>query len=142
MPIIPHTLSEPHAGTRGYCVRNPGTVAALLFALLAALFGRKNPLAPTWHPLPNLDSDTGFDADSDFDTIGEATLALYAAIAAATHTGWHSDCESPLLYVLGPRPNRGLRPIPRVTPVPRPRIARAPPARQIRASRSRRRRTP
>ncbi len=88
-------------------------IEALLLCLLAALLPRQVRHDGAWHPL---------------------SLPSHNAPAPTTpdlrgpHDGTHLVCESPLLYVIGPGPNRGLRPRPRALPVPRPRIARAPPA--------------
>jgi hypothetical protein len=44
------------------------------------------------------------------------------------HDGTHLVCEHPILWVIGPGPCRGMRPISRRTPLLRPRIARGPPS--------------
>ena len=90
---------------------------ALFLPLLAALLGRpRHPRA--WHlapiPLP---------AEPPL-----CRLAPAAPFGARTASdGTHLACESPILYVLGPGPNPGLRPRPRATPITRAPIARAPP---------------
>jgi hypothetical protein len=112
---MPHLAPLPHgrsASAGENCVRHQDRIAALLMALLAALFGRRRTRTPDWHPAPD-----------EYDWDSEAPHAY----AYVEHCGWRRDCTSPILYVIGPGPNLGLRPHPRTQPVPRPRIARAPP---------------
>jgi len=47
----------------------------------------------------------------------------------SVHEGTHMVIEHPIMYVFGPPPRRGMRNLPRTTPVIRPRIARGPPMR-------------
>jgi hypothetical protein len=106
MPLAPHPLSAPRPGaadTRAHFLET------LLLALIAALLGRRSTRAATWHPAP----------DSDFD------VEPLAYAAPLRH--WHADCESPILYVIGPGPNRGMRKRERALPIPHPKTARAPP---------------
>ena len=88
------------------CLR--AALEALILSLLAALLGRRHLRA--WHPIP------------DPTPIGPATPVLRLPT-----DGTHLVCEHPILWVIGPGPNRGLRPTPRATPIARPRLARAPP---------------
>ena len=93
------------------------TLEALILALLAALLGRRR-CTSAWH---------------------HAAAHLPAEIPCPTHApapppsartasdGTHLLCESPILYAIGPGPNRGLRPHPRAMPIAQARIARAPP---------------
>ncbi len=86
-------------------------IEALILALLAGLLARRPRFAGAWHPIP------------DPTPIGPATPVLRLPT-----DGTHLVCEHPILWVIGPGPNRGLRPRPRAHPIPRPRTARAPPA--------------
>jgi len=115
MPFLNPDLASHPATPGENCVRNQGLIATLLIALLAALFGRRRAITPAWHPAPD---------ENDWDS------EIPTAYTYAEHCGWHRDCESPILYVIGPGPNRGLRPLPRALPPARPRIARAPPRAQ------------
>jgi hypothetical protein len=87
----------------------------ILLLVLAAVLGRR----PRWHHAP-------------VPFIEEAPLPFPHAPAPirirSIHDGTHLVCEHPILWVIGPGPNRGLRPRARAMPVPRPKIARAPPA--------------
>jgi hypothetical protein len=86
-------------------------IEALILALLAGLLGRRRPLDSVWHPAP----------------LPEPAPPAILRVRHI-HDGTHLVCEHPILWVIGPGPNRGLRPRPRAHPIPRPRIARAPPA--------------
>jgi len=119
MTHIPHPQAGPCVAPWGNCVRNPGLLELLLRALLATLFGRPRTLA--WHALTSARPDID-DAWAD-----EEEYAFDDAYAAPRRH-WHADCEHPILYVIGPPPNRGMRALPRRTPAPRARTARAPPA--------------
>lgn len=103
------------------------TLEAFILALLAAILGRRR-TAANWHPLSPLDY-VNDDEDLPY-------AALYASVVAhppvlrrhytlPIHT--HQGIEHPLLYVLGPGPNRGMRPTPRHIPHARLTTARAPP---------------
>jgi hypothetical protein len=100
---------------------------AVLLALIAALLGRP----ARWHallrqlPLP---------ADPDQDEILWADIAWTEALPVRAPLvvrlptdGTHCVCEHPILYVIGPGPNRGMRALARAMPEPRPAHARAPP---------------
>jgi hypothetical protein len=105
MSLAPHPLAQPRLGagdTRAHLLET------LLLALLAALLGRPRLRAAAWHPAPEPEQPA-------------------TSLLAAPRRHWHADCESPILYVIGPGPNRGLRPIPRILPIPHPECARAPP---------------
>jgi hypothetical protein len=91
-------------------LRVPAVLDALLLALLAALLGRPARIACIRHPAP------------DSPTSPAAPLPIRLPT-----DGTHLVIASPLLYVIGPGPNRGMRPHARPTPRPRPRSARAPP---------------
>ena len=80
-------------------------IDALLLGVIILLLGRLERIAQTWHPAPA--AETGEDSTRD-------DASLHALIR--------------LLYVLGPRPNRGMRPHARPTSLRRPRSARAPPS--------------
>ncbi len=91
---------------------------ALILSLLSVLLGRRRqPQAwlyePAWIeeyalPFPQADS-------------------VRPIRIRSIHDGTHLVCEHPILYVIGPGPGKGMRPIARSTPVLRPRHARAPP---------------
>ncbi len=105
--------SAPGAAAK---LRLHAALEALILALLAALLGRRHTRAwhhaaariPTEFPHPTQAPALPLRARTPFD-------------------GTHLVCEHPILWVIGPGPNRGLRPLPRVEPVARPRRARAPP---------------
>lgn len=119
MPLVPHPLAGPRVAAAGSRVRTAGLLEILLRALLAALLGRPRGLVPL---ATAATSHCALLADAD-ELWTEHTAYAYAAPLR----GWHADCESPILYVIGPPPNRGMRRRPRATPLPCPRIARAPP---------------
>ena len=94
---------------------------AILLSLLSVLLGRRRPWLYT--------SATHIDAE---------WLEAYALpfpqaesprpiLVRSVHDGTHLVCEHPILWVIGPGPCRGMRPISRATPVARRRTARAPP---------------
>jgi hypothetical protein len=120
-PAAQAPRQPPRQGAEATRVRI--TLETLLLALLAALLGRAMALHPS--PAPDLDSDSDWDWNPDWDFVLNpgAGPRLYAAPLR----GWHADCESPILYVIGPGPNRGMRALPRAIPTPRPESARAPP---------------
>ena len=110
------------SNARGNCAQIPSFLQTLL-ALIAALLGRPRALTPAWHPLDTHEAAPWHDE-------GTAEVEPYAwpegqYWSPLTHN--HADCDPRILYVIGPRPNRGLRPLPRKTPLPRPKTARAPP---------------
>ena len=123
---MPHP-AHPQASlsnARGNCAQIPSFLQTLL-ALIAALLGRPRAraLTPAWHTLSAHEATPWHDE-------GTAEVEPYAWSegqywSPLTHN--HADCDPRILYVIGPRPNRGLRPLPRKTPIPRPRTARAPP---------------
>jgi len=93
-------------------IRASAALENLLLALLAALLGQPLRSARVWHPNP--------------ETSTSAPAPLRARLPTdSTHAG----LASPLLYVIGPGPNRGLVPHARPAPRLRPRSARAPPSR-------------
>jgi len=89
-------------------IRASAALENLLLALLAALLGQPRRAARIWHPNPETN-----------------TPAPLRTPQPSDHT--HAGIVSPLLYVIGPGPNRGLVPHARPTPRMRPRSARAPP---------------
>jgi hypothetical protein len=116
----PANLTPP--ASPGAAVRLRATLEALILALLAALLGRRR--ARAWHhaPAPYLE---------------EWPLPLPLPDSRppppirSIHDGTHLVCEHPILYVIGPGPNRGLRPRPRAMPLPLAQVARAPPRPKI-----------
>ena len=96
------------------------TLEALILALLAALLGRRRYTSAWHHAASHLPTEIPTHAPAP------------PPHARTASDGTHLTCESPILYVIGPRPNRGLRPLPRVEPIAQPRIARAPPRALIR----------
>ena len=108
MTSHPPSLAEHFAGMRaalqpqtGELRPHAGALDAMLLALLSALLGRLVRLARAWHP-----------AQEETDQEAEAPLFPVA-----------------LLYLFGPRRNRGMHPHARTTPIAQPRTARAPPPR-------------
>ena len=103
------TLADRFAGLRAALEERPGeprplaaaALDAMLLALLVSLLGRLERLARTWHPAP---------AQEETDP-----------------QAWPPLFPPSLLYLLGPGPNRGMRPHARVVPIACPRTARAPP---------------
>ena len=102
--------------------RPDSVLRTLILALLAALLGLR-PRARARHAA----------------LAGAATYAPWAELppeddeyalpdyAWPEYDGTHMTCVSPLLYVIGPGPNRGMRRLARKIPLARPRLARAPP---------------
>jgi hypothetical protein len=127
-PITPAEAAaapRPRAGADR--ARAPAMVLeSLILHLLALLFGRpRRPrawhiarcdIAPwhiaPWHHAPERPSPA------------EPPRPLRVR---SIHDGTHLVCEHPILWVIGPGPNRGMRPHARPTPRLRPRSARAPP---------------
>ncbi len=108
MTSHPPSLAEHFAGLRaalqpqtGELRPHAGALDVMLLTLLSALLGRLARLARAWHPAPTQE-------DSD----QEAQAPLFPVA---------------LLYLFGPRRNRGMRSHARTTPIARPRTARAPP---------------
>ena len=122
MDVYPNSRAQSPA-----CSRAPRAVGelrlqdilrALLLSLLSILLGRRRqPQAWLYEPA----------------WIEEYALPFPQADSArpirirSIHDGTHLVCEHPILYVIGPGPGKGMRPIARATPVLRPRCARAPP---------------
>ena len=100
----PHGLAERFAVLRSTAqaerARAPA-VDAVLLTLLVLLLARLERIARAWHPEPEAGPDTARPWEVKFHT--------------------HCGMDHPLLYVLGPGPNRGMRPHARRTPLPRPR---------------------
>jgi len=117
MASHPTTLADRFAGLRAALQDRPGDVRpesaaaldAMLITLLLALLGRLEVIVRAWHPLPTPEDQDAAEAEAFARALAE-TRRLHA-----------------LLYVFGPRRNRGMRPRARTTPIPRPRTARAPP---------------
>jgi hypothetical protein len=103
------------------------TLEALILALLAAFLGRRR-TAANWHALSPLDY---VNDDEDLPQAclfpGQSLFApgLRPDYRLPCHT--HQGIEHPILYVLGPGPNRGMCPLPSPHPIVRPGTARAPP---------------
>jgi hypothetical protein len=97
-------------------LRLHATLEALILALLAALLGRRP--ARAWHHAA---------AQIPLEIPHPTQAPALPPRVRTPHDGTHLVCEHPILWVIGPGPNRGLRPTPRATPIARPRIARAPP---------------
>jgi hypothetical protein len=104
---------------RENCAQIP-VLLHILLAIVATLLGRPRALTRAWQGLP-LPAAEHPHCDL-FDDEGP-----YDYEYGIPYDGTHMTIEHPILYVIGPGPNRGLRPHPRKTPVARPRIARAPP---------------
>ena len=110
--MTPHqtSLADRFAGLRAALQERPGELRpahgaaldAMLLALIVSLLGRLERLARTWHPAPAPD---------------EVAEDEYAPVFPLN-----------LLYLFGPRRNRGMRPHARTAPLAQPRIARAPPS--------------
>jgi hypothetical protein len=112
---------------RGNCVRIQALLQTLLLTLLAALLGRPRRAAAAWHAIAGT---CGPAWDSEPDVLEWHSTDADDEYARACNTllrHYHADCDPSILYVIGPRPNRGLNPRPRENPIPRPRTARAPP---------------
>ncbi len=92
-------------------------IEALILALLAGLLGRHARLARAWHRAPAF-----------IPAAAPAPISPDVPVLRLPTDGTHLVIESPILYVIGPGPNRGMRPRPRATPVAPRRGARAPPA--------------
>jgi hypothetical protein len=117
-PARPGAPRHPLGAVAAPCLRL--ALEVLLLTLLAALLGPRR-LARAWRdaqaPLP---TDL---AGYEFEPQDSPAPFRVRSI----HDGTHLVCEHPILYVIGPGPNLGLRPLPRALPPSRPRIARAPP---------------
>ncbi len=109
MTSHPSPLADRFAGLRAALQQRPGELRpapaaaldAMLLTLLASLLGRLERLARIWHP-----------AAPQEDSAEDEYAPLFP----------HN-----LLYLFGPRRNRGMRPHARTTPLAHPRTARAPP---------------
>lgn len=104
------------------------TLEALILALLAAFLGRRR-TAATWYALSPLDY-----VNDDEDLPFACLFPAHATTPSATPRDYRLPChthqgiEHPILWVIGPGPCRGMRPIGRATPLARRRTARAPPS--------------
>jgi len=112
---------------RGNCVQIPALLQSLLLTLLAALLGHPRRIAAAWQALAGTDSLAWDDETEALDWNNADADDEYAHAYGALLTHYHADCDPSILYVIGPRPNRGLRPLPRRTPTPCQESARAPP---------------
>ena len=108
MTSHPPSLAEHFAGLRAALQPQTGELRphaaaldAMLLTLLTALLGRLVRLARAWHPAP-----------AHNESVEAEPTPLFPAA---------------LLYLFGPRRNRGMRPHARTTPIVHPRTARAPP---------------
>jgi hypothetical protein len=109
MTSHPSPLADRFAGLRAALQQRPGELRpasaaaldAMLLALLVSLLGRLERLARTWHP-----------AAAQEDSEQEEYAPLFPVN---------------LLYLFGPRRNRGMRPHARTTPIIPRLAARAPP---------------
>jgi hypothetical protein len=127
-PLTPGRPARPRVpGARSASARpSLALVEALILSLLASLLGLRPRAARAWHPLPTSQEDS---AAEPFALAPRAPLR-----PRHIHDGTHLVCDHPILWVIGPGPNRGLRPLPRALPIPHagiPRSAqvRAPPDR-------------
>ena len=122
MEIFPNSRAQSPACSRAQGavgeLRLQDILRALILSLLSVLLGRRRqPQAWLYEPA----------------WIEEYALPFPQADSArpirirSIHDGTHLVCEHPILYVIGPGPGKGMRPIARSTPVLRPRRARAPP---------------
>jgi hypothetical protein len=109
MTSHPSPLADRFAGLRAALQQRPGELRpasaaaldAMLLALLVSLLGRLERLARTWHP-----------AAPQEDSAEDEHTPLFPVN---------------LLYLFGPRRNRGMRPHARTTPIIPRLAARAPP---------------
>lgn len=117
MTSHPTPLADRFAGLRAAFETRTGELRpasaaaldAMLLTLLVSLLSRLERLARAWHPTaPQKDS-----AEDEYAPLFPLNL----------------------LYLLGPRRNRGMRPHARTTPIVQPRTARAPPPRPRAATR-------
>ena len=122
MDVYPNSRAQSPACSRAQGaageLRLQDILRALILSLLSVLLGRRRqPQAwlyePAWIeeyalPFPQADS-------------------VRPIRIRSIHDGTHLVCEHPILYVIGPGPGKGMRPIARSTPVLGPRHARAPP---------------
>jgi hypothetical protein len=103
------------------------TLEALILALLAAFLGRRR-TAATWYALSPLDY-----VNDDEDLPFACLFPAHATTPSATPRDYRLPChthqgiEHPILWVIGPGPCRGMRPLPRPHLLPFPLTARAPP---------------
>lgn len=117
-PARPGAPRTPLGAVAAPCLRL--ALGVLILALLAALIGPRQ-LARAWrHARAPLPTDL---VAYDF----EYPDAPEPFRVRSVHDGTHLVCESPILYVIGPGPNLGLRPLPRALPPSRRPVARAPP---------------
>jgi hypothetical protein len=128
------SLTEAGSGAGPARLRVAGLLEAWLYTFLAALLRRPRAVAAAWHTLTQTLSDDAYFADES--EYNDWALEEYPANPYVLLTHNHADCDPRILYVIGPRPNRGMRPAPRRTPVVRPRTARAPPRHPQRGSES------
>ena len=117
-PARPGAPRTPLGAVAAPCLRL--ALEVLILALLAALLGPRQ-LARAWrHAWAPLPTDL---AGYDLDPADSPAPFRVRSI----HDGTHLVCEHPILYVIGPGPNLGLRPLPRALPPSRIPVARAPP---------------
>ena len=128
MPPSTHPPARSRAA-RGSCVQIPALLQTLLLTFLATLLGRSRTLAPAWHALAAHGSEHAAPDCHEDEAQAEHDYTWTDGQYWAPLTHNHADCDPRILYVIGPRPNRGLTPLPRALPTPCPESARAPPRR-------------
>jgi hypothetical protein len=118
MPSTAHPPARPR-DARDNRAQFPAFLQTLL-AILATILGRPRALSRAWHPMPLPAAEH---PQYDLPDAEDAYDGWYGL----PYDGTHMTLEHPMLYVIGPGPNRGLRPLPRKTPLAPPRLARPPP---------------
>ena len=122
MDVYPNSRAQSPACSRAQGaageVRLQDILRALILSLLSVLLGRRRqPQAWLYEPAWIQEYALPFPQAESVRPIRIRSI----------HDGTHLVCEHPILYVIGPGPGKGMRPIARSTPVLRPRLARAPP---------------
>jgi len=127
MEALTHSRAQSPAHSRAQSaagdVRLHHILRALLLALLSVLLGRRQPRPWLYDSACHVDAEWLEAFALPFPQAESPRSIRIRSI----HDGTHLFCEHPILWVIGPGPCRGMRPIARKLPAPRPRIARAPP---------------